>query len=125
MYRMDGRYKMLMVEPEAWSAGLPGEYWGACSLHKDMTWTLELSPLAQGDVLFTKEVEKAKQAFEKELESKDKMSDALPHHLKELSYYQRVMAYGLAKSLQASLDLGQMAELSFSEAKAVGQLPSS
>jgi hypothetical protein len=117
LYRLDGRYKMLMLAPEDWAVSPPGDFWATCHLNSDMSWSVELSPRANNDAEFQAEVVKARQDFQLKLEQVEQMKDALPHHLQELGYQQRVLAYALARSLQTSMELSGIAQLSYAQAK--------
>lgn len=121
LYRMDGRYRLLMLGPEDWAAGQPGDHLAQCRLHRDLTWSLELSEAALQDEALLKEIEIQKCTFERDLQESDSLEEALPYFVESMDYHQRVLAYGLAKSLKASMELDGIAALSFAEAqKALG-----
>ena len=117
LYRLDGRYQLMLTGPDDWFSGYPGQYWGECSLQQDLSWSLKLSDHANCDSDFQKMVSDAKVEFQKELEQSKSLENALPFHAKEMSYHQRVLAFALSKSLYASMQLNSIAYLSYDEAK--------
>ena len=117
MYHLHGRYQMMLVGPDEWFSGCPGDYWGACTLREDLSWNLELSHTAQHDQDFQDSLQKAQQDFQAKLESSKSLHDALPFHIQNMPYHQRVLAFALSKSLDASMELSGYAHLTYSEAK--------
>lgn len=116
LYRQHGRYQMMLLAPDEWFSGYPGEYWGACSLQKDLSWSLKLSTTAQHDQKFQKSLELAQQDFQSKLKASESLHEALPFHIQDLPYHQRVLAFALSKSLDASMKLAGYAHLSYNEA---------
>lgn len=116
LYRLEGRYKLLLIPPEGWYSGPPGDHWASCRFHEDLTWSLELSEKAQNCESFQNEVKQARVDFENQLEKSEQLEDALPYFSQNLDYHQRVLAYGLAKSLQTSMDLEGISKLTYREA---------
>ena len=116
LYCLKGRYKLMLLGPEEWAVSPPGEFWAKCHLEKDLTWSVFFSDAATANEDFQRETFLAQQRFEKELELCEQLKQALPTYVEKLSYHQRVLAYGLSRSLQASMELSGIAELSHAEA---------
>jgi hypothetical protein len=117
LYRLKGRYQMMLLGPDEWFSGYPGDYWGACTLQQDLSWSLELSETAKHDDEFQKSLLQAQQDFQTKLEASKSLHDALPFHIQKMPYHQRVLAFALSKSLDASMELAGYAHLSYREAR--------
>jgi hypothetical protein len=116
LYRLEGRFKLMLLGPQDWAVGSPGEFWAKCHLEADMTWSVTFSELALADEDFQKETLLAQQRFECKLEACEQLKHALPSYVENLSYHQRVLAYGLSRSLRVSMELTGISELSHAEA---------
>jgi len=116
LYRLNGRYSLLMLGPDEWAGGSPGVFMGTCCLREDLTWTLDLSDFARNDTDFQEELNTAKKEFEKQLEASNTLEETLPFYENNMTYHQRVLAYALSKSLHASMELEGIAQLSYKEA---------
>lgn len=110
LYQVEGKMKLYQFSPEEWGNRAPGTWIGKCSMGTDLTWSIEMNPSMEKDTEFQSHLAQKKLSWEKGLECLDTMEDILPEYLEDLNYHQRVMAFGLGKSLKASLGLsGQLA----------------
>lgn len=116
LYRKDGRFRLSLVSPEQWGDGLFGRFIGRCILERDITWTLEMDKQAAQDQQLNQYIEKKKRAFEKGLETAEKLGDTLPVYCESLPYYQRLFASALANSLGISMQLSGIREMTYNEA---------
>ena len=117
LYHVQERFKLYQFSPEEWGNRAPGRWVGCCALGSDLTWSVEINPNLPEDSDLMTHIREQKQAWEEEVEKEDQMEDLLPEHLGDLPYHQRVMAYGLGKSLRASLEMSGQLTLQPSKAQ--------
>jgi len=109
LYEVEGILKLYQFSPQEWGSRAPGQWIGKCSMGPDLIWSLEINQTLKDDPDFIKSIEDQRDQWEHGLEEVDSMETLLPEYAEELPYYQRVMAFGLSKSLKASLGLtGQL-----------------
>ncbi|MEM8660745.1 MAG: DUF2452 domain-containing protein [Pseudomonadota bacterium] len=103
MYRVKDGWRLSLLSPQDWSIRQPGPLLGECQLLEDMTWSL--TPAAdlaeQPDLLAA--LEAFQQGFVEWLDNDGTLEDHLPFHVRELPYYRRLVAAGLARSLKSSM----------------------
>ena len=116
LYRKKGRFWMSPVGPDEWSADIYGQYIGRCELHRDMTWTLELSEEAAADTELLTWLEEKRQVFDRELQQVEQVDDALPGYREKFSFYRRALAFALAHSLGSSMDKSGIRGLTYEQA---------
>jgi len=100
LYYRNQRWQLSLVAPEEWRPQRCSDYAASCVLHLDATWEINPAPdLAKRqtvlDALLAFE-----QAFRNRLRCAANLSSDLPHYEHSLPYYQRVLASGLASSLE-------------------------
>jgi hypothetical protein len=117
MYEADRGYRLLLVAPHEWHKPYPHRCIGECTLQKDRTWTLVLTPELAADVAFLRRVEEQRARLLKSLESAEKVEDILPSFEGSLCYYGRIMAFILGKSLLTSMQLSGIRGLDYKAAK--------
>lgn len=117
LYRMDGRFKLLMLPPDQWSAGHPGQYIGKCVLQEDITWTLELSEESASDESLLQYIEEERTRLESSLQEAETVEDAMPEYIDSMPFYCRLLAYGLGGSLRSSLRAAGINALTYDEAR--------
>lgn len=117
MYQTEGQYRMLMIAPLEWHRPYRGRYIGECVLQQDRTWTLGLSPAVTGDEEFMGLIEGIRRDFVQALEEADSVEAMLPRYDPTFSFYARVMAYTLGRSLDASMQLSGIKGLNYAQAK--------
>lgn len=118
LYQTDGEYRLLLVAPDEWhGSGYRGRFIGKCVLQEDRTWTLELSPAMLEDQVFMDNLERQRAEFQASLEQAETLEDVLPVYESSLSFYARVMAFTLGKSLSISMGLSGINSLSYDEAR--------
>nr|CAA6809687.1 MAG: Unknown protein [uncultured Thiotrichaceae bacterium] len=117
LYRESGHYKLSLLSPEQWSAAVFGEVIGQCVLQNDLTWTLELSSEALGDIEFMDYIAERRRLFGEELQGAETVGDLLPVFQQKLPFYQRVFASAMAGSLGRSMQLSGIKGLSYEEAR--------
>lgn len=100
LYYRDQRWQLSLVAPAEWRPQRWSDYAASCMLRVDATWQINPAPdlverPAVLDALLAFE-----QAFRDRLRSAATLSSDLPHYERSLPYYQRVLASGLASSLE-------------------------
>lgn len=123
LYYKNQEWQLSLIEPQAWVTHDPGVYFAECELNKDMSWSLMLSTNWQEHESVTKAVRELEQAFFESINDATPILEKLPFFMQELSYYQRLGANALARSLKQSLNLkfGDQC-LSFTGASLVAEL---
>jgi hypothetical protein len=104
LYGDERNWTLSLVEPEKWGSAMPGEFVANCRLQADMTWHLELASLHPGSAVLRR-LERFIDGFADTISSQDSLIDGLPFYVRSLPYYPRLLATGLAVSLQHSISL--------------------
>jgi len=117
LYRIDGRFKLLLLGPDQWSAGHPGDFIAECVLQDDVTWTLTLAPAAARDAELLRHIEAERRRLQQALAEAPDLDAAMPVYLKQLPFYRRLLAYGLGGSLRASMRAAGINALSYDQAR--------
>ncbi|MEP5566847.1 MAG: DUF2452 domain-containing protein [Halioglobus sp.] len=103
LYFRHDQWQLSLVGPSEWRPSRAESYVAACSLKPDASW--QISPatgLEQRPDLLSA-LASFEQHFRERVQSAPTLSDGLPHYEAQLPYYRRVLASGLASSLQGSL----------------------
>lgn len=102
LYLLRDHWQLSLVEPHRWtSSDNNRDCLGCCELHSDMTWSVQ--PLPETEL--SDELLLALQAFALRLQaylSENKGGDWLPFFERQLPYYRRLAASGLARSLRCA-----------------------
>lgn len=117
LYRVDGRFKLLMLAPGQWSAGPPGQFIGECVLREDITWTLVLDEKASRDPGLLDWIQAERRRLEETLDSAQTLEEALPDYVAAMPFYNRLLAHGLSSSLRVSLGAAGLLGLTYAEAR--------
>jgi hypothetical protein len=117
MYETDTGYRLLLVSPDEWHRPYPGRFIGECVLQKDRTWTLMLDDSLAADKDFMAMIEAQRRKLHSALARAEKIDDLLPAFESSLSYYGRVMAFILGRSLLTSMQLSGIKGLDYKGAK--------
>jgi len=121
LYWIDDEWSLSLIAPAEWSAERRRGYVGKCVLHRDMTWTINLSTaLGEPDPAMDA-IARFHDAFVEKLQSEVPLENKLPSYVAELPYYQRLFASALSRSLKASMTLG--GQLSIKSSDWLQQLP--
>jgi hypothetical protein len=105
LYLREDRWRLSLVAPDEWRHRDPGRYLGACELRPDMTWRVDPIPAAAEDPVLSAALAAFHRAFRDRLNAHDTLEDSLPHYAAELPFHRRLLAAGLAASLDRSLQL--------------------
>ncbi len=118
LYQKEDHFRLSIIPPHGWDSRISGRYIGECELQPDMTWTLQLAEEVAEDEAFLAFLEDKRKALESELAEAERVEDALPRFKANFPFYQRVFAYALSSSLDASMDRSGIKGLSYEEARA-------
>lgn len=124
LYFKNEEWKLSLIEPQAWTTYNPGAYFAKCVLNKDMSWGLSLSPDWQKHSTLINAINDLEQAFIDNINDSKPIVEKLPYFMQQLSYYQRLGANALARSLKQSLEikLGKEKSLSLAGSTLVAEL---
>ena len=117
LYRIDGKFKLLLLAPDDWSAGHPGRFIGECVLREDVTWTLTLDGEAARDASLLRRLEDERRRLQGSLEEAHSLEEAMPVYVASLPFYRRLLAYGLGGSLRLSMQAAGINTLGYDEAR--------
>ena len=105
LYFKNKEWKLSLIEPRAWRSHDPGIYFAECILSNDMSWCVLLDPDWKKHASLVKAVQVLEQAFFQSINDTEPLIDKLPFYMEHLSYYQRLGANALARSLKRSLEV--------------------
>jgi hypothetical protein len=123
IYLADGAWQLSLVSPEEWRGRAPGPCLGRCMLQPDMTWQLTPSEDIAEHPALLEGIEAFHQGFVAWLDRDGTLEDHLPFHVRRLPYYRRLLAAGMAGSLQRSLSRSGLEHRQSREWLAVKELP--
>lgn len=101
LYSRDDEWLLSLVSREEWGHRQPGPFVATCQLRADMTWEVDFADLASEPAVEEK-LQRYVEGFTDTLDQQDDVTDHLPWYVRHLPYYRRVLASGLAASLQLS-----------------------
>ena len=81
---------------------------GKCCLQPDMTWRLELLVKPEDEPDIQAALRSFREGFLERVADSETLESGLPHYVKSLPYYRRLLAAGLASSLSQSMALGNI-----------------
>jgi hypothetical protein len=105
LYLKDREWRLSLIEPQAWQSQESGLFFSECVLNKDMSWGLVLSTDWQKHESLVSTVKKLEHEFMQCMNDDNPIVEKLPFYLRHLSYYQRLGANALARSLKQSLEI--------------------
>ncbi len=105
LYLKNKEWRLSLVEPQAWKTQDPGLFFSECILNRDMSWSLMLATNWQKHKSLLNAVKKLEQEFFQCINDELPIVEKLPFYMQHLSYYQRLGANALARSLKQSLEI--------------------
>ncbi|MFT6958846.1 MAG: hypothetical protein ACJAYC_003869 [Halieaceae bacterium] len=96
-------WTLSLIGPQEWGHRMPGEFVANCSLQPDMTWQLEFGELQELS-LVPERLQRFVDGFTASIPCEDSLVQGLPFYVEGLPYFQRMLATGLAVSLQHSIN---------------------
>lgn len=103
LYWRKGDWQLSLISPDEWGQRHPGECLGECQLGFDMTWRLERQSSAPLSTELQSAVDNFSALFGEQLGDAATLEDTLPFYIRQLPFYRRLLASGLAASLQHSI----------------------
>jgi len=115
LYYKGQDWKLSLIEPLAWRSHNPGIFFAECILSRDMSWSVVLDSDWQKHATLVQAVKELEHDFFESINDPAPLVDKLPFFMRQLSYYQRLGANALARSLKQSLEIkfGKEKSLSF------------
>ncbi|MDJ0878688.1 MAG: DUF2452 domain-containing protein [Halieaceae bacterium] len=105
LYLRNGGWLLSLISPGEWRGRAPGPCLGRCELQTDMTWSLAPEAGIEEDPALVEALAAFQAGFIELLDSDTALEESLPYYVAQLPYYRRLLAAGLAKSLNTSLAL--------------------
>ncbi|CAA0121653.1 Uncharacterised protein [Halioglobus japonicus] len=103
LYARESDWMMSLIAPHEWGAREPGAFLSCCRLRTDMTWEIDTDRERKADELALERAQAFVRGFVDALAEQGAIDQHLPFYVKELPYYQRLLATALAASLQRSM----------------------
>ena len=100
LYRMNEDWSLSLIAPSEWSSERRQAYVGQCELHADMTWTIRPSDDLANRESTVSAIADFHEAFVAKLKSDIPLEEMLPTYVAKFSYYQRLFASALSRSLR-------------------------
>lgn len=116
LYQKNGDYHLSLISPHEWRNAQAGNFVGECRLHNDLTWSLALSEESMNNSIIMDALNSRREQFEYQLTEAQQLSETLPVYVESFSFYSRILASGLAYSLNASMQKTGIAQLNYDEA---------
>ena len=106
LYWIDGNWMLSLINPAQWTPRHQAGFAGTCVLQADKTWTLNPSEQLMTKGPLADAVGRVYDAFRESLDSDMTLEDILPFHVSHMSYWQRLYANALSRSIRATVTLG-------------------
>ena len=117
LYHTNDKFKLFSTSPNDWACGQPGIFIGECVLQNDVTWTIQINQDVSQQEWFISYLHQQKIHLEESLENSISLEEAMPFYVKKMSYYSRLLAYGLGTSLNTSMQKSGINALHYDQAK--------
>lgn len=117
LYHQLDRFRLSLIAPHEGIGDALGNAIGCCTLHPDLTWTLELTTSAATDTAFLAQLEQRRTALRERLAQAATLAEAMPGYERRLPYYQRALTSALGWSLRHSLHGSGIARLTYDAAR--------
>lgn len=112
LYWSDGKWSLSLIAPHEWSQQRRDGFAGRCTLQQDMTWTIVPSENLHKDSRVGAAIRRFFVAFSQMLNTNLTLEEILPFHVSSLSYYQRLYAGALSRSVCTALARGEQMAIS-------------
>ena len=104
LYYENNRWTLSLISPSEWhDAAKLRCFAGTCRLHDDSTWSIEPSENLAGGGAVAEAVAHFFDEFAERMRTRDPLEDGMPVAEFRLSYYQRLFAAQLSRSLKRSM----------------------
>jgi hypothetical protein len=112
LYWINDKWSLSLIAPYEWSEERQAGFAATCVLHRDMTWTISPSSLLAESNAVSDAVGRFYDAFAKTLDTDHTLEQVLPFYVGNLTYYPRLYASALSRSLRAAMILGDQTSIS-------------
>lgn len=106
LYRVENEWLLSLIAPGEWSADRRDDFVGTCVLQHDMTWTISPSDNLTEENSVSKAVAEFYDTFAASLDTDLTLEEILPFYVGHMSYYQRLFANALSRSVRGAAILG-------------------
>ncbi len=110
LYWHDGEWQLSMISPEEWGARLKSYPVASCLLREDYSWDISPYDSVTENPELLESLNTFQTGFLAFINNESPLAEQLPFYQSELSWYPRLMALGLAKTLYTSLDQAGLAQ---------------
>ncbi len=115
LYRKNNIFRLSLISPDEWKGREFGQFIGECILQKDITWSLHLDEKAAEDQGLHRLIEKKRLHLLEKIETAEKVETIFPVFEESFSFYRRVLASALSRSLGISMKKSGIYGLSYKE----------
>jgi len=112
LYWIDDGWSLSLIAPDEWSDERRVGFAGTCVLQRDMTWTIAPASQLTEDNPVSDAIGRFYDAFVETFDTDLTLEEILPFYVGKLSYYQRLYANALSRSVRAAVTLGDQASTS-------------
>jgi len=109
LYWIDGQWSLSLIAPDEWSGERRAAFVATCVLQRDMTWTIQPVERLVGNAPAIEAIRRFYCGFVEMLDTDLTLEEILPFHCSKLSYYQRLYASALSRSVSVALARGDQA----------------
>jgi hypothetical protein len=99
LYWFDGEWSLSLIAPDEWSDPRRAALVATCILQRDMTWNILPSDRLPGNEQAIDAIRHFYRGFVKMLDTDLTLEEILPFHVSSLSFYQRLYASALIRSV--------------------------
>lgn len=107
LYWIDGEWSLSLIEPGQWSVVRRAGFVGTCVLQPDMTWTMTPSGQLADSAHLQGALRQFYRGFADMLDTDRTLEELLPFYVGGLSYYPRLLANALSRSVSATAARGE------------------
>ncbi len=111
LYWIDGEWSLSLIAPDEWSDARRAGFAGTCVLQRDMTWTIAPSDQLGAGTPVADALGRFYDGFAAMLNTDLTLEEILPTYVGRLTYYQRLYASALSRSLRTAVTLGDQASI--------------
>lgn len=115
LYWIDEQLSLSLIAPQEWSQYHRDNFVGICVLNRDMTWSISPSKELTESRSMNQAIRQYLAAFSEMLNTNLTLEEILPFHVSGLSYYQRLYASALSRSVCSTLTRGEQTAVSCQE----------
>ena len=112
LYWINGEWSLSLIAPDEWSDDRRAGFAGACALQRDMTWTIVPSDLLAEENPVSDALGRFYGGFAAMLDTDLTLEEILPFYVGKLTYYPRLYASALSRSIRAAVTLGDQTAIS-------------